>query len=253
VPTPPPPEFAPFGLLHLAMLLGIAGAAMWWVAWANDERDAGRRRHVEQMVAYANLALWILIRLYLITPAQFRWTVWVPLGMCDLMTLLVTIKLLNPDVRWLSIALYFGGIGLCTNALLTPDLKEGPRQFEFWAFWLRHAAIIVVAMYDLAVLRFRPGWTDWRLACIGGLAYMGIVTLVNVRFGVNFGFLGDSLPGNPSALDFLGPWPMRLLWVVMIVGALWALMVLPWRIFCSVRRMDTQPGRPDIAADPSGR
>jgi hypothetical integral membrane protein (TIGR02206 family) len=181
------------------------------------------------MVAYANLALWIVIRLYLLTPAQFRWNVWVPLGMCDIMTLLVSVKLLNPHRRWLSIALYFGGVGLCTNALLTPDLKEGPLRFEFWAFWLRHAAIIIVAIYDLAVLRFRPNWNDWKRACMGGLAYMAIVTLINVPFKVNFGFLGDTLPGNPSALDFLGPWPMRLLWVVVIVGPLWALMVVPWR------------------------
>ena len=231
MPTPPPPEFSPFGLLHLAMLLGIFAASAWWVLWARDQPDAGRRRHVEQMAAYANLALWIVIRLYLITPAQFKWNVWVPLGMCDIMTLLVSFKLLNPHSRWLSIALYFGGIGLCTNALLTPDLKEGPRQFEFWAFWLRHAAIIVVAIYDLAVLRFRPDWNDWKLACIGGLAYMGVVTLVNVPLEVNFGFLGRSLPGSPSALDFLGPWPLRLLWVIGIVGILWALMVLPWRVF----------------------
>ena len=230
MPVPPPPEFHPFGLLHLAMLLGIFAVAAWWVAWARDEPDAARRRHVEQMAAYANLALWIVIRLYLITPAQFRWNVWVPLGMCDIMTLLVSLKLLNPHSRWLSIALYFGGIGLCTNALLTPDLKEGPRQFEFWAFWLRHAAIIVVALYDLAVLRFRPDWDDWKLACIGGFAYMGAVTLVNVSLDVNFGFLGRSLPGSPSVLDFLGPWPLRLLWVIVIVGVLWALMVLPWRM-----------------------
>jgi hypothetical integral membrane protein (TIGR02206 family) len=149
--------------------------------------------------------------------------------MCDIVTLLVSLKLLNPQSRWLSIALYFGGIGLCTNALLTPDLREGWLQFEFWAFWIRHAAIMIVAIYDLAVYGFRPGWDDWRRACIAGLAYLGIVTLINVSFKVNFGFVGDSLPGHPSVLDVLGPWPLRLLWVILIVGSLWAAMVAPWR------------------------
>jgi len=227
----PLPEFVLFSPLHWVMLLGIFAAAWWWVAWAKNHPSPARRRHVAEMVAYANLALWIVIRLYLITPAQFKWSIWVPLGMCDIITLLVSIKLLNPGNRWLSIAIYFGGVGLCTNALLTPDLKEGPLQFEFWAFWLRHAAIMVVAIYDLAVQGFRPDWSDWKRACLSGLGYIALVTIVNVAFRVNFGFMGDSLPGNPSVLDFLGPWPLRLVWVVAFVAVLWALMVVPWRLF----------------------
>jgi len=237
MPSVPPPDFTPFGLLHAVMLAAIALAAWVWVAWAH-RASAERRRHVEEMVAFANLSLWIVIRLYLLTPGQFRWSVWIPLGMCDLVTLLVSVKLLQPQNRWLSIAIYFGGVGLCTNALVTPDLREGPRDFEFWAFWLRHAAILIVAVYDLAVLRFRPGWDDWRRACFAGLGYVALVTLVNVPFGANFGFLGNSLPGNPSVLDFLGPWPLRLAWVVVIVAALWAAMVVPWRL---------KPSRPGTA------
>ena len=80
------------------------------------------------------------------------------------------------------------------------------------------------------MLRFRTNWADWRRASIGGLAYIALVSMVNVPFRANFGFMGDSLPGNPSVLDFLGPWPLRLVWVVLIVGSVWALMVLPWRL-----------------------
>lgn len=225
------PRFLAFGWLHLAMLAGIACAAIVWIRWARAERDPARVRHVEEMVAYANLALFIVIRLYLITPSQFKWSVWPPLGMCDIVSLLASIKLLNRDSRWLSIALYYGGVGLCTNALITPDLAEGPREFEFWAFWLRHAGIIAVALYDLVVLGFRPGWSDWRRACVLGFCYIAAVSAINVPLGFNFGFMGDSLPGKPSVLDVLGPWPLRLVWVVLIAGSLWALMTLPfaWR------------------------
>ena len=222
------PRFVALGWLHFTMLAGIAIAAIVWIRWARTEPDVARRRHVEQMVAFANLALFIVIRLYLLTPEQFKWSIWPPLGMCDIVSLLASIKLLNPHSRWLSIVLYFGGIGLSTNALITPDLAEGPGEFEFWAFWLRHAGITVIAIYDLAVLGFRPGWADWRRACVLGLVYIGAVSAINIPLGFNFGFMGDSLPGHPSVLDFLGPWPLRLVWVVLIVGTLWALMVLPW-------------------------
>lgn len=230
------PHFAAFGWLHVAMLAGMAIAAFAWARWARQEPDEARRRHVEQMVAYANLVLFIVIRLYLITPSQFKWSVWPPLGMCDIVSLLASLKLLNPQSRWLSIALYYGGIGLTTNALVTPDLTEGPREFEFWAFWLRHAAIVVVAVYDLAVLRFRANWHDWRRACAMGFFYIAAVSGINVPFGLNFGFMGDSLPGHASVLDFLGAWPLRLVWVVLIVGSLWAFMTLPFIIGNTGRR-----------------
>ena len=227
--TAPLPRFVPFGWMHLILLVAIAIGAILWIRWARAEREAATRRRVEELVAYANLALFIVIRLYLITPTQFKWSVWPPLGFCDVISLLASIKLLKPQSRWLSIALYFGGIGLCTNALMTPDLQEGPREFEFWAFWLRHAGIMLIALYDLAVLGFRPDWADWRRACAAGLTYIALVRAINIPLGFNFGFMGDSLPGHPSALDFLGVWPLRLVWVVLIVGTLWAVMVAPWR------------------------
>ena len=104
---PAAPKFALFGPLHLTMLAAIFGAALLWVWWARTHPSPARRRHVEEMLAYANLVLWIVIRLYLVTPDQFRWSVWVPLGMCDIASLLVSIKLLNPYNRWLSIAALF--------------------------------------------------------------------------------------------------------------------------------------------------
>ena len=61
-----------------------------------------------------------------------------------------------------------------------------------------------------------------------GFLYIAAVSAINIPLGLNFGFMGDSLPGHPSVLDFLGVWPLRLVWVVLIVGALWAVMTLPF-------------------------
>lgn len=40
---------------------------------------------------------------------------------------------------------------------------------------------------------------------------------------------GRSIPDNPTPLDLLGPWPLRILWMVLLVSALFAAMTLPGR------------------------
>ena len=73
-----------------------------------------------------------------------------------------------------------------------------------------------------------------------------MVSAINVPFGFNFGFMGDSLPGHPSVLDFLGLWPLRLVWVVLIVGTLWAVMTVPFGIrraaIGTADRSESDPG-----------
>ena len=78
-----------------------------------------------------------------------------------------------------------------------------------------------------------------------GFFYIALVSAINVPLGLNFGFMGDSLPGHPSVLDFLGAWPLRLVWVVLIVGALWAAMTLPFVLARNSRRARDSLGARD--------
>lgn len=215
--------------MHAGLLVVIGGVA--W-AWPHYVRRVGEapRCGVERAVGYANLALWCAVRVYLFTRDSVDWAHAWPLGMCDITSFVASLALLQPRNRVWQVILYFGGIGLSTNALLTPDLREGPSQIEFWSFWLRHAMILIVAIYALAALRYRPDWNDYRAAVLLALCYAALVTLVNLPFGFNYGFLGPSLPDQPSVLDFLGPWPHRVIWMTLIIAVFWAFMVLPWRL-----------------------
>jgi lipopolysaccharide transport system permease protein len=37
---------------------------------------------------------------------------------------------------------------------------------------------------------------------------------INVTFGLNYGYLGRSDPGQPTILDLLGPWPLRVVYLL---------------------------------------
>jgi uncharacterized membrane protein YwaF len=50
------------------------------------------------------------------------------------------------------------------------------------------------------------------------LAYGGLVIPLNMLFGWNYGYAGQSTPDNPTLLDKLGPWPLRLVWMTGIVS-----------------------------------
>ncbi len=134
---------------------------------------------------------------------------------------------------------YFCGLGLCTQALITPSLVEGPAQFPFWFFWSTHGMIVGVACYDLAARGYRPGWRDFGVACVAAAFYVLFVLPIDLVTGWNYGFVGPSRPDVPSIVDLLGPWPRRLIAIVAIAAAVMFALLVPWLL----ARRGTKAGR----------
>jgi hypothetical integral membrane protein (TIGR02206 family) len=162
-------------------------------------------------------------------PPRFDVATSLPLHMCHIAAVLASIALIWPQ-RWMRAVLYFWGIGLCTQALITPSLREPPSSIWFWAFWLEHGLLQAIVVYDLAVRAYRPYWRDYAIACAAALVYLAIVLPIDIVFQTDYGFVGAPRPENPSILDLLGPWPERLLAIVLIVAVAMAALMVPWEI-----------------------
>ena len=132
--------------------------------------------------------------------------------------------------------LYFWGLGLSTQGFITPVNEHGPESGEFWMHWLNHGAIIGAALYDLVVLRFRPHWRDWRTAVVLGIVYVACVFVLNIISGWNYGYVGATKPDVRTIVDFLGPWPLRVIWIVLIAIFAMMLLMLPWEIARRIAR-----------------
>jgi hypothetical integral membrane protein (TIGR02206 family) len=147
--------------------------------------------------------------------------------MCHLTALAAGLYLATRN-RALAALLYFWGFALCTQALLTPTLQEGPATPVFWYFWLSHGMIVGVGAYALAVHGYRPTWRDWRIACLAAAVYAAVAIAVDLALGANYGFLGPTKPEQPTIVDLLGPWPARLVVIFALVAAAMAMLMLPW-------------------------
>ena len=222
-------DFAPFSAVHAAVLLLFAGATALLVAGGRRWRDTPRAVRLEHALGWALLAVWVAGNVWWLLPARFDASTSLPLQVCDLTSLAAALVLLGAP-RPARALLYFWGIGLSLQALVTPDLRGGVDTAAFWLFWVTHAGTVAVAVYDVAARAYRPGWRDYRVAVGAGAVYLLVVLAVDVTQGFNYGYVGNARPGQPSLVDVLGPWPGRVLTMALLAAAVMALLLLPWEV-----------------------
>lgn len=234
-----PYALRPFSPTHLGVLL-VFGTATLLLIWLARRSDAASRTRMERAFGTALLAIWIVNKGWWWFPSRFDAAHTLPLQVCDITSLLTALVLFAP-LSWASVLLYFWGIALSLQALITPDLNRRPDSIWFWFFWISHAGTVGIAVYLVVVRRFRPTWRDYRFAVVAGLVYLAIVFTIDVVFHFNYGYVGNARPGQTSVLDFLGAWPGRVGVVAVMVIAAMTLLMLPWHL-TAIRRVVPSSG-----------
>ena len=221
--------FRAFTLLHAATLCAIGLATAAAIVLARRRAPAARANAAERALGWAYVAAWGTTYLYLNLSPLHEAAKTLPLQLCHLNALAAALLLIT---RWppLRPIVYFWGLALSTQALLTPALGEGPALFPFWFFWATHGMIVGVALYDVFALGYRPDWRGYRTACGWAALYAALVLPLDLAFGWNYGFLGTSKPDVPTLVDALGPWPQRLALIAALVAGAMALALAPWEL-----------------------
>jgi hypothetical integral membrane protein (TIGR02206 family) len=221
-------SFRAFSVLHAVVLAVIA--VLTAVAITLRRRRGGvaaAPSRAERAIGGFYLAIWVATFVWLLFPPRHDPATTYPLQLCHLCGAAAALVLLSPQ-RGVRAVLYFCGLGLCAQALITPALSEGPAFYPFWFFWGTHGMIVGVAVYDVVARGFRPGLRDYGVACIVAAIYVAAVLPIDVALGWNYGFVGPSRPGVPSIVDLLGPWPQRLLLIAAIAAAAMGSLLVPW-------------------------
>jgi hypothetical integral membrane protein (TIGR02206 family) len=228
VPLDPLIEFRPFTLFHVltagALLLLSVLCALVGRAWRGTEKEVFlgsfwggfiiARQGIE--------VVWYLM------PERFTIERSLPLQFCDVGPWIAAIALLTQK-RWARAMLYYWGIGLCTQAFITPTLSEGLLHTRFWWFWLGHTHIIGASIYDIVARGYRPTWSDFRTMLKLSAVYTVFCVTLNAITGLNYGYLGPVQPGARTIIDVLGPYPWRILILMVIAFTTFFALTAIWR------------------------
>ncbi|MFG0283946.1 MAG: TIGR02206 family membrane protein [Phycisphaerales bacterium JB039] len=222
-------EFQPFSIQHALVLAVTTAAMVAFIAigrrWRSTPKEIAWRRMWGVSVIIAQIvtvAWWAM-------PANFDPAVSLPLHLCDLTVWIGAVALLSPSRLARNLA-YFWGLGLSSQAFITPTLQQGAGQMEYWLFWIQHTQIVGIGFYVVLVDRFRPTLRDLGLVNIITIAYLGLMLAVNVPFGLNYGYVGNADPEHDTIIQRLGPWPLRIVWLSLIVEAVFVTLWVIWPI-----------------------
>ena len=227
-------DFRSFTLLHGAAPLLVALVIVLLVGAGRAWSGSARERRLASVMAAVILLLRVGVLLWNVMPERWSLGRSLPLQICDLAAIGSAFALLT-DRRWLWSIAYFWGLALSVQGLVQPDLAAGPVSLAFWLFWLHHALIVGAALYVVMVRGFRPVWRDLLVAWGAGLMYVAVVFPLDLLLEANYGYLGHALPSQPTVLDWLGPWPWRVLAMVGLGALVMLVLYLPWHRAASAR------------------
>ena len=219
-------QFSVYGPSHWTMLVvfAIGSAALVWIGRRQTQSQA---RLLGRVLGALTMATFGVALVYKLLQPNIAHSV--PLQLCDLAELTAAYALWSRR-NWAFTLVYYWGLPLSSQALITPDLNapDFPGH-EFLTFFGLHLLVVWAAIYLTWGCGMRPGWRGYRFAVVTTLAWGGFTFIFNTIAGTDYGFLNGK-PRNASMLDFLGPWPSYVLAEIVIVGAVWALMTWPWEL-----------------------
>jgi len=219
-------RFAAYDTSHLVVLaLLVAGAALLVRTGRAHRADATGRR-VATGLALTLLGVTIPVQVLYLTPRFLEFERALPLQLCDL-AWMASVYALWTRRRWAVGLVYYWGLTLTSQAVLTPDLGAAFPDPAFLVFWAMHLLVVWAAVYLTWGLGITPDWRSYRTTVAVTGAWAATAFLVNAAAGTNYGYL-NAKPASASVLDLLGEWPWYVLAEVVILLVGWALLTWPW-------------------------
>lgn len=216
--------FELFGPHHLLALSVIAGSIIICTLLA--------RRYVQFRKVYRWFML-IMIPLQEIVYkvwdgllGETRLSIVFSLHLCSAAIILIVIMLVRYNQTLFEIV-YFWGLGGAIQALITPDITySGFPHFRFFQVFFSHGMIIAAVFYFIFSERKKLRKGALLRVLIITNAYAMIVFVINQIAGTNYLFVNRK-PDTASLIDALGPWPVYLIWLEVIMVIVFSLLYLP--------------------------
>jgi hypothetical integral membrane protein (TIGR02206 family) len=229
-----PASFHPFGRDHL-LILGLIVVLSALVALAGRRWKPPQIRWLGRLLALVLLAYVATVYLQKGLVRELSWRYALPLELCHWVMLACVVALFRPSPLAAEIT-YFVGLAGTLQATLTPEIGEGFPSWEFILFFWSHGIVLLAIVFLIASRQFKPR----QGSVLRMMAFVNVYALavggIDKRCGWNYGYL-CSKPGQPSLLDYLGPWPWYLVSLEFVALGNFLLLDLPWQF---LRRREIQ-------------
>ncbi|HET7689845.1 MAG TPA: TIGR02206 family membrane protein [Nocardioidaceae bacterium] len=219
-------RFESFTLEHLGLVVGFLVVAVVLALVGRAHRGTESELRFRRGFAIAIPCITIPMQVLQLLPDDFNAGTSLPLQLCDLawMAAIYALWTRNPFATAL---VYFWGLTLTVQGIVTPSLGEtfpDPRYFMFWGM---HFLTVWAAVYLTFGLKVPVTWRTYRFAVVTTAVWAVTVMVINAFADTNYGYLNRK-PSSASLLDVMGPWPVYVVVEVAILVGLWALMTWPW-------------------------
>jgi hypothetical integral membrane protein (TIGR02206 family) len=219
-------RFEAFTTEHLLLVAGFLVVCVAMAALGSAQRGRPQELVFRRGFAVLIPCFTVPMQVLQLLPGDYDLGSSLPLQLCDLAWVAAVVALWTR--HWAATALvYYWGLTLTVQGILTPSLEElfpDPRYFMFWGM---HFLTVWAAVYLTFGLRVPVTWRSYRVAVLGTAGWVAAVTLFNATTGTNYGYLNRK-PSVGTLLDLFGPWPGYVVVEVAVVAAVWALMTWPW-------------------------
>lgn len=131
-----------------------------------------------------------------------------PLQLCDAAVIVAVVTLLRPGPFRFELT-YLWCLAGTLQGLLTPNIDEGFRHYEYWQFFITHSGLVLVALFLAAGCGLRPRKGALVRVWLATNAWALLAGAANLAFGSNYMFLAE--PPAGSLLEHMGPHPWYIL------------------------------------------
>lgn len=223
--------FTSYGWTH-GLIVAISIAAwVYLIRFARVSRGTAREAVLRRALAVSILTVEGIWFAWKMTPSEWNVDQSLPFHLCDFAWMACAWSLMTAGApnRLLHQVVILWTLGLAILGYLTPTIDVPPTDPRFWQFWLIHWMVLGTGLLNLAAFGTVVDWKGCRGTIIVSAALFIPVTIFNLIFETPYFFSGKGTPENPTPIDLLGEWPLRLVWMILLVIAWLHLLALVLR------------------------
>ncbi len=234
------PQFATYGTSHQVVLVGLAAACLLPVAIGRRLRGTPALELFNRAFAVFILAVMVPMNVYLWLPSQWDVKISLPFDLCDLAWMAAAYVLWTGRSSLAYGLVYYWGLTLTTQGLVTPDLPQDFPHIFFIMFFASHCLTPAAAVYLTWGVGMRPTWKLMAGTIVTTVLWSACMLAFNTLAGTNYLYV-NAKPPSASILDALGPWPIYLLGELAVAIAAWAMLTWPWYVVRSAKNLAAAP------------